>query len=165
MICGVLLHPCVICPKNRYTSMFSRSSSWLWLVLVVFSAMPWKWSSRNPLTTEKMRSDNSKAAKWEQYERDWNRYYLQYRTVEIVMSASMYYRRLLWIRRSYNKNQIEDRTNAIWNSPEYLHDYVLGYQGWTKNIQEAIVSCTMASGSAGYPLLSMVFVTLPRCKR
>ena len=164
MICGVLLHPCVICPKNRYTSMFSRSSSWLWLVLVVFSAMPWKWSSRNPLTTEKMRSDNSKTAKWEQYERDGDRYYLQYRTVELVMSASMYYRRLLWIRRSYNKNQIEDRTNAIWNSPEYLHDYVLGYQGWTKNIQEAIVSCTMASGSAGYPLLSMVFVTLPRCK-
>ncbi|WP_075565171.1 phage minor head protein [Ihuprevotella massiliensis] len=28
-----------------------------------------------------MRSDNSKAAKWEQYERDEDRYYLQYRTV------------------------------------------------------------------------------------
>ena len=28
-----------------------------------------------------MRSDNSKAAKWEQYERDGDRYYLQYRTV------------------------------------------------------------------------------------
>ena len=57
--------------------------------------MPWKCSPRNPLTTENMRSDNSKAAKWEQDERDGDRYYLQYRTVEIVMYESMYYRRLL----------------------------------------------------------------------
>nr|DAW79280.1 MAG TPA: hypothetical protein [Bacteriophage sp.] len=32
MICGVVLYPCVIYPKNLYTSMFSSSSSWLWLV-------------------------------------------------------------------------------------------------------------------------------------
>ena len=44
-------------------------------------AVELKCSPRNPLTTEKMRFDNSKAAKWEQYERDWDRYYLQYRTV------------------------------------------------------------------------------------
>ena len=51
---------------------------WYWSF---FSSMPWKWSYRNLLTTEKMRSDNSKTAKWEQYERDGDRYYLQYRTV------------------------------------------------------------------------------------
>ena len=62
MICGVFLYSCVICPKNRSTSMFSSSSSWLWLVCVVISSMPWKFSPRSPLTTEKMRSDNSKAA-------------------------------------------------------------------------------------------------------
>ena len=63
VICGVFLYSCVICPKNLYTSMFSSSSSWLWLVWVVISSMPWKCSPRNPLTTEQMRSDNSKAAK------------------------------------------------------------------------------------------------------
>nr|DAY13118.1 MAG TPA: hypothetical protein [Bacteriophage sp.] len=63
MICGVFLYSCIIFPKNLYTSIFSSSSSWLWLVWVVISSMPWKCSPRNPLTTEQMRSDNSKAAK------------------------------------------------------------------------------------------------------
>ena len=65
------------------------------LFVVVVSIGHNKLHALEVVTSYPSNSDNSKAAKWEQYERDGDRYYLQYRTVEIVMSASMYYRRLL----------------------------------------------------------------------
>jgi|GEM_PF-859308 len=80
MICGVFSPVCYLPQEPIHINILEQ----LFMVVVgvvVISSMPWKWSSRNPLTTEKMRSDNSKATKWEQYERDGDRYYLQYRTV------------------------------------------------------------------------------------